>query len=383
MSDKISLHIWDKLQSFSAQNLKTWDNWIENRNPFVRPHFYQALEDSYCIGDQSGWHPLFFVALKGDELQALIISFVKTHSYGEYIFDWQWAQAYQNYQIPYYPKLTIAVPHSPVSAPKFLGDQEVIKDLLIPQLIHFMSQNQLSGLHFLFTNKEENEVLKSNFKIRSSLQYHWFRDSAQNFEDYLSSLKKNRRKTIKRERARLLEEGLKLEKKTGDNITRDDIQFFYSCYLDTIDKKYSTGYLNLEFFQYFLTLFKDQITLVMAYENGTPLACSLFVCSQDTLYGRYWGCKKEIEFLHFELCIYQGIEITIEKGLNIFEAGAQGEHKRMRGFTPVITTSAHYIDHPEFRKAIYHFIDQEDQELREIQKELSEVNSLKTKIRVD
>ncbi len=378
MSNQLHIHIWDNLASFSTPLLESWITKIPEHNPFVHPQFFKALEHSQCIGKESGWNPLYFVAQKDNELVSLVIAFAKTHSYGEYIFDWQWANTYDHYKVPYYPKITVAIPHSPVSAPKFIGDQEIIKEQILPVLKQFSQQYQMSGTHILFTQVSENEILQElGFKIRDSLQYHWYNREYKNFDDYLASLKKNRRKSIKKERRSIQESGLRIERRRGSELNVEDIHFFYQCYQDTIDKKYSMGYLNLDFF---LSLFKDfckQVYLVMAYQEETPIASSLFLCSDTTLYGRYWGCTKDIEFLHFELCLYQGIELALEKGLHTFEAGAQGEHKRMRGFSPVLTKSAHYLEHPQFRKAINHFIDEESAQLREISTELSLHTSLK------
>ena len=381
MNDKREIKFLESINSFSKEDLEKWSNWIFDKNPFSSPSFYLSLEEAKLLNQDSGWIPLYIASYLNDKLESLVISFIKTHSYGEYIFDWQWAHAYDNYQIPYYPKLTIAAPYSPVSAPKLLGDQQVIKDFIIPQILSFTQGNNLSGVHFLFTSAQENQILSHHqLKVRSSLQYHWYRKEAESFDDYLNTLKKNRRKSIKKERKIIAESELKIQRKKGSELTEREVSFFYQCYQDTISKKMSMGYLNFEFFKSFIESFKDQVTLVLADLKETPIACSLFIQSEDTLYGRYWGCVQDIEFLHFELCIYQGIELAIENGLKVFEAGAQGEHKRMRGFTPVITSSAHYIDHPQFRKAIYEFIDAEEKQLKELQRELSVQNSLKAKV---
>ncbi len=381
MANQLNINIWDSISSFNQDLIDQWKSFINDANPFIHPHFFKILEDSKCIGKEAGWNPLYFVAQAEGKLVSLVVAFVKTHSYGEYIFDWQWANTYEHYSIPYYPKLTVAIPHSPVSAPKFIGDQEIIKNSIMPVIAQFSKQYQMSGTHFLFTNESENKILSElNYKIRDSLQYHWHNQQYEAFEDYLESLKKNRRKTIKRERRAIRETGIRIEKLSGTKVCSRDIDFFYKCYEDTIDKKYSMGYLNHQFFNDLFAHFPDQTTLVMAFEEDTPIAASLFLSSENTLYGRYWGCTKEIEFLHFELCLYQGIELAIEKKLTVFEAGAQGEHKRMRGFTPVLTKSAHYLEHPEFRRAINHFIDEESNQLNEIREELDKRNSLKTKV---
>lgn len=380
-SSQVDIYIWDCLSSFGPNLIDQWISLNINNNPFIHPHFFKALEESKCIGKESGWNPIYFVAKQDEGLAALVIAFVKTHSYGEYIFDWQWANTYEHYGMPYYPKVTVAIPHSPVSAPKFIGNLDIIENQILPALTQFSKQYKMSGTHFLFTSKYENKILTNlNYKIRDSLQYHWFNENYKDFNDYLASLKKNRRKTIKRERRKIDDSSLRIERIRGDQLTQENIDFFYRCYQDTIDKKYSMGYLNLEFFSALIRDLPKQVYLVMAYEKELPIAASLFLCSDDILYGRYWGCTKDIEFLHFELCLYQGIELAIEKGLKTFEAGAQGEHKRLRGFTPVLTKSAHFLEHPQFRKAINHFIDEESLQLEKIREEVAKLNSLKTEV---
>jgi len=382
MNHQINIQVRDELSQFSAEEINQWRAWNVENNPFCDPCFFSSLEKSNCIGKNTGWNPVYFTLTGDQKLLALVIGFVKTHSYGEYIFDWQWAHAYDNYQIPYYPKLTVAIPYSPVSAPKFFGDSELIKNVLLPQLMSFTKQYSLSGIHFLFTQNKENKILEEKeFKTRSSLQYHWINPQVDDFESYLATLKKNRRKTIKRERRVIKESPLTIKRIPGTQVTQEDIDFFYQCYSDTIEKKASMGYLNYDFFKNLFQSQAQNIVLCMALDHQhQPIASSLFLFSDTTLFGRYWGCQKDIEFLHFELCIYQGIELAIEKGLRVFEAGAQGEHKRLRGFTPVLTTSSHYIEHPQFRKAIFDFIDGEKDQLDEISKELALQNSLKAKV---
>lgn len=402
MSPTYKIKIRDKLSDFSNEEIEQWSSWAD-QNPFSNPLFFKALEDSDCIGEKIGWNPLYF-SIHSDhqkithrenekrkegngeeeEILALVIGFVKTHSYGEYIFDWQWAQAYDNYQIPYYPKLTFAIPHSPVSAPKFLGDQKLIDQILISHILSFAQKNHLSGTHFLFTQENENQILeKHQFLIRDSLQYHFKNLNFENFNDYLSQLKKNRRKNIKKERASLhtLRDDLKIKRHSllpsDQPLKEEHIRFFYRCYQDTIAKKGSMAYLNLDFFLHLFKNLPETLTLIIAEKEDTPIASSLFLHSQDTLYGRYWGCLEDISFLHFELCIYQGIELTIEKKLKTFEAGAQGEHKLIRGFRPTLTKSAHYLFHPQFSKAIENFLNEEKEYLSQTIEDLKKLSSIK------
>lgn len=354
-------------EDFKAQ----WNQLDSDNNPFVSFEFFAALEKGQCLKGQTGWHPLYFT-WQSDKIECAIVAFIKTDSYGEFIFDWDWARAYQQYGLSYYPKLTLAIPYSPISAPKFLGDLEIAKRELMPALWSFYQKENLSGLHLLFTSESEGDILKDyQMWERDSYQFHWFAQDCQNFEDYLLSLTKNRRKSIKRERREIHNNSrLSFQTLKGSKCDDEKIAFFYECYLKTIDKKWSQAYLTKEFF---FELFKskgDALYLTLCHEkdsqnNLTPIACALYLASNDTLFGRYWGCVKEVPFLHFELCLYRGIELTLSLGLKKFEAGAQGEHKRLRGFKPIFTKSWHHLKNPDFNKAIGEFIAKESAAINE------------------
>lgn len=340
-----------------------WNKLVSDQNPFVSYEFFLALEKGKCLRGHSGWHPLYFALTSDDGLKSAIVSYIKTDSYGEFIFDWEWARAYQQYGLAYYPKLTVAIPYSPISAPKILGDLNQAEEMLLPALWDFYQKEELSGLHFLFTSKKEGQILgRQGLLERDSYQFHWQRNKENNFEDYLQSLKKNRRKTVKRERREIRQnQDLKIKTLIGEEITSEDLKFFYQCYLNTIDKKWSQAYLSFEFFDIFFQEKKAAFYLVMAYENEKRIACSLYFKSGRVLFGRYWGCQKEIPFLHFELCLYQGLELALSLGLDRFEAGAQGDHKRLRGFLPITTKSYHHLKNPTFHHAVGEFIKKESQ----------------------
>ncbi len=343
-----------------------WDALNEEKNPFVSWNFFKALEVGNCVGKHSGWIPQYFGVIKNQELTAALPLYVKTDSYGEFIFDWQWAQAYARYGLPYYPKLTSAIPYSPISAPKLLGSLEDHRLFLLPKLREFYQKHDFSGLHFLFTREEEKELLNEiDCQERDSIQYHWHRGRCESFEDFLRSHKKSRRKSIKRERREIQESGLEICTLSGKDISKADIEFFYQCYLTTIDKKWSQAYLSLDFFDYLITNSPDSVSLFLVKREDKPIASALYLHSKTTLFGRYWGAMEEVNFLHFELCIYRGIELCLEKGLKIFEAGAQGEHKRMRGFKPIFTKSFHHLKHPDFFKAVTDFLKEESLALRD------------------
>lgn len=344
-----------------------WNALSKDDNPFVSYQFFESLEKGKCVGEKSGWYPLYFIKRTETTLLAAIVVYIKTDSYGEFIFDWEWARAYQQYGLNYYPKLTLAVPYSPISAPKLLGDLSIIQKELLPELAGFYKKENFSGIHALFTNKAEEGPFKAlnSFK-RDSFQYHWHNKNYQDFEDYLCALRKNKRKNIKKERKSIRDASIEIEWIKGADTKKEDVSFFYKCYLTTIEKKWSQAYLTKSFFQELFSSLPEQTHLLIARKNQKPIASALYLTSKTTLYGRYWGCIENIEFLHFELCIYQGIDFAIKNQLNIFEAGAQGEHKRLRGFSPVKTQSWHTLKNKEFHIAIQKFCLQEKEYIKNL-----------------
>lgn len=370
---QLSIH-----ESIGAIDPNDWNPLVEKANPFSRYEFYQALELSKCIGPRQGWQPLYICASEGEKLLALAVVFVKSDSFGEFIFDWAWAQAYEQHQIPYYPKLTMASPFSPVSAPKLLGDQDVLERDLMPKIWELYQQLPVSGLHALFVQSHEKHLFEKQAMIeRDSFQYHWMRGSTQSFEEFLSTLKRSRRKNILKERRRVQEQAITVKKIMGPDLQPGDVDFFFKCYISTIEKKWSNPYLNLDFFKRLTELLADHVVLLIAEHSGKRVASALYLKSEDTLYGRYWGCLQHFDFLHFELCLYRGIELAYELGLNSFEAGAQGEHKRMRGFRPVLTSSFHHLKHPQFHVAVEDFIQAERAEIQMLFQEFAKQTPFK------
>lgn len=322
---------------------------------WVNPSFLESLETHNCVGENTGWVPHHFKTK-----DALLPTYIKFHSYGEYIFDWAWAQFYQNNNLNYYPKLLHAIPFTPVNAPKFFGNPQEFEKLA-KESFHFYQEHNLSSEHYLFINDNEQKLLESlGFTTKLTHQYHFYNEY-ESFDEFLSLLKKSRRKNIKKERRTIAESGLMIKRYTKDKITSDILENLYLFYMTTISKKGSYPYLTREFF---LSL-KEQNTLIISAEKeDDPIAMALFFFCDDVLYGRNWGIKPEAEndypYLHFELCYYQGIEYCIEKNLSLFEAGAQGEHKLTRGFTPVIIKSAHHIKIPQCYDIIKKDIEQQN-----------------------
>lgn len=328
-----------------------WQQYRPSTNPFLNFEFLDALIQSGSVKTDTGWTPAFVQNETG-----ILMSFIKTHSYGEYIFDWGWAEAFEKHGIAYYPKLTSLVPFTPVTTQHFLMKtfDEAKADTLLKSHDEYFLKNNFSSTHFLFLTNEEIPVFqKNNYLIRESIQYHFFNPGYKNFEDFLSHLKSKKAKHIRNER---LYENLSIKKYTGDELTLEHAQRMYQFYISTIVNKNSFDYLNTKFFELIFKNLSKNILYVEASHNNFPIAGSLFFYDEEKLYGRYWGSTSYVENLHFELCYYQGIDFCIEKKLSLFEAGAQGEHKIARGFKPIRTFSAHKIKHPGFQNAIADFI---------------------------
>jgi len=390
-------------KSIEDIGLDTWRRIAGSDYPFMRYEFLHALETARsnnlkkqqseaACSRRSGWQPNH--ALVSDEhgLVAVMPLYLKYHSYGEYIFDWAWAEAYQRNGLDYYPKLLAAIPYSPVTGPRIAIDpainakvtfdsQDLMKWLAGAMQEHCTSIGA-SSFHLLYP---EGDVCRSlaahGVTARHSYQYHWFNSTNgeqgalnqqgnlrqetmfNDFEHFCAHLKSRKRKVILKERREVVQQGITIERLVGDAITPEIWQRFYQFYQLTYAKRSGHGgYLNEEFFQKIGQTMADQLMLVVAKKDNEVIAGALNFFSSTTLYGRYWGCTEEAEFLHFEACYYQGIEFCIEKNLQRFDAGAQGEHKIQRGFRPVDTYSNHWIAHPGFREAINDYIDQERQQ---------------------
>ena len=339
--------------------------------PFFDYEFLRALERSGSIGGGSGWSPVYLVCKDdlGGVLGALPL-YLKTHSYGEYIFDWEWAHAYRQHGLPYYPKLVAAVPFTPATGPKLLvrpdADRAAVTRALLDAAQRLGEERRVSSSHALFLPEEElDEFVEHGFAVRHSVQFHWRNRGYGVFSDYLEAMMSKRRRQVARERRQL--EGVEIERLTGSELSPEHAATMYRFYLSTSDRKWGSPYLNGAFFAEVFRTMGDRILLVLARDRGTgrPIAGALNFFKGRTLYGRYWGSTEVRRNLHFELCYYQAIEFAIERRLALFEAGAQGEHKLARGFLPSLTYSAHAIRHPDFRRAIEDYITMEKKILAE------------------
>ncbi|HEX8259724.1 MAG TPA: GNAT family N-acetyltransferase [Rubrobacteraceae bacterium] len=339
--------------------------------PFFDYEFLRALERSGSIGGGSGWSPVYLVCKDdlGGVLGALPL-YLKTHSYGEYIFDWEWAHAYRQHGLPYYPKLVAAVPFTPATGPKLLvrpdADRAAVTRALLAAARRLGEERRVSSSHALFLPEEElDEFIEHGFAVRHSVQFHWRNRGYGAFSDYLDAMMSKRRRQVARERRQL--EGVEIERLTGSELCPEHAATMYRFYLSTSDRKWGSPYLTGAFFAEVFRTMGDRILLILARDRGTgrPIAGALNFFKGRTLYGRYWGTTEERRNLHFELCYYQAIEFAIERRLALFEAGAQGEHKLARGFLPSLTYSAHAIHHPDFRRAIEDYINVEKKILAE------------------
>jgi len=331
--------------------------------PFFDFEFLRALERSGSIGGASGWSPVYLVCEDGGRVLGALCLYLKTDSYGEYIFDWDWARAYREHGLPYYPKLVSAVPFTPATGPKLLvradADRTTVTRALLDAAKRLGDELRVSSSHALFLPEWElDEFAQRGFAVRHSLQFHWRNRGYGAFSDYLDALEGKRRRQVTRERRQLGSEGLVVERLTGEKLSPEHAARMYRFYTGTLDRKWGVPYLNEAFFAEVFRTMGDRILLVLARdaEAGCPVAGALNFFKGRTLYGRYWGAAVERRNLHFELCYYQGIEFAIERHLKLFEAGAQGGHKLARGFLPCLTYSAHEIHHPRFRRAIEGYI---------------------------
>ncbi len=338
-----------------------WDALLPSPQPFLRHAFLSALEDSGSVGGRTGWQPahrLWFD--ERGQLQAAMPAYVKQHSYGEYVFDHGWADACRRAGIAYYPKLLGAIPFSPVGGARLLGDRQGCASL-IDALTTALHEEGLSSLHINFTQPACDEVLqgRENWLERIGCQYHWRNRGYRDFQDFLDALASRKRKQMRKEREQVAGQGIEFDWLGGHELSEAQWDFVYHCYANTYHVRGQVPYLTRDFFSLLAERMPGSIRVVLAHQHGRPVAMAFSLLDGDTLYGRYWGCLAEFDRLHFETCFYQGIAWAIEAGLARFDAGAQGEHKLIRGFEPVITRSWHYLCHPGLREAVADYLQQE------------------------
>lgn len=353
------------VDSITAVTAATWDAVVGSDYPFLRHAFLLALETSRCTTARSGWQVNHLLLQDADgQLQGCLPLYIKDNSFGEYVFDWSWADAYARHGQSYYPKLLSAIPFTPCAGPRLclaagVDPQQAMASVLAAVQTH-ATDIDASSWHLLFPLGTDLGWLQQEpLLLRTGCQYQWFNQHYASFDDFLATLNSRKRKNLRKERARVAEAGIEFVQLRGAEITQEQWQTFYRFYANTYHVRGRKPYLNLDFFLALGRDMPDALLLILAVQQDAPVAGALFFTSRDTLYGRYWGCSDEHQFLHFETCYYQGIEYCIRQGIARFDSGAQGEHKIQRGFQPVPTWSLHWIRHPAFRKAIAHFVDEE------------------------
>jgi predicted N-acyltransferase len=370
VDDSVTFEIFHSFFEFTKEE---WNRLVPSDSLFQELEFLSGLEGTACIG-KSDWFPVIVTARKEGVLVGALPSYLRKDSYGEYIFDFQWANAFHRAGIPYYPKLTVAVPFTPVTGSRILLDpnltlveKQKIGEGLLLALKQFGKEENVSSIHLLFCKEEEQKLGEQyGFAPRLSHQYHWFNKGFSNFEEFLGTLVKERRKSIRSERKKIQELGLKIETLTGNMITEEHANLFYEFYKDTHSKKWGQPYLNRKFFLQMVESFQHRLLLVLASKpNGDPVGGSWNLYREGFLFGRYWGAFEYIPNLHFECCYYRLIDYAIEHKMERVEAGAQGEHKFLRGYETVPMFSSHHIYNENGRSAIEAYLEKEIQMERE------------------
>ncbi len=355
-----------------------WDTLLAadpDANPFLRHAFLHALQTSGAATAHTGWAARYLTLWRGQELAAAVPLYAKEHSYGEYVFDWSWAEAQQRLGVPYYPKWLVAVPFTPVAGTRLLAMDAGSRAAAVTELLAVAGSNEPASLHVLFAPAAQIDSLAlEGMLVRDSLQFHWRNQGYADFEAFLSALTQPRRKNIRAERRKVREAGVRLERLCGSAIDERHWRFFTRCYENTYAAHGASAYLNLEFFLAIARRMPENLMLVQATIGGKPVASALAVFdrSRSALYGRYWGALEQVPCLHFECCYYQMIEFAIEQGLQVFEGGAQGAHKLARGLDVVRTHSAHWLRVPAMHAAVRRHVERERESLAATVDELDE-----------
>jgi uncharacterized protein len=354
-------------------------------SPFMRHEYLAALHQSGCAREPAGWQPRFVTLWRGDQLHAACPMYLKNHSYGEYVFDWAWANAYAQHGLDYYPKALVAVPFTPVPGARLLARDGNARSALVGALVKHVKQEDLSSLHLLFTQPQDVAAAEeAGLLLRHTVQFHWTNEHPaggmyQDFEHFLASLQQEKRKKIRQERRKVADAGVSFRWSHGLDISPDDWDFFYRCYERTYLEHGNAPYLNRDFFHLMARFMPENWLLFIAERQGLPMACSLIGIDPQrrVAYGRYWGAMERVDCLHFDACYYQPLAWCIQQGYVRFEGGAQGEHKMARALLPVATTSAHWLAHPSFAQAVERFLEREGQGIEQYMEHLALRNPIK------
>lgn len=374
MTAKIEFSFHSRIAKIPAE---TWNALAGHSGPFLRHEFLEALEASGSVCADTGWQPHHLALSKDGRVVAVMPLYIKTHSYGEYVFDWSWADAYRQHGYNYYPKLLTAIPYTPSQAPRLLIASDEDADAIIAAISKRVIQEAqtlgASSWHVLFPTQQQSERLDQlGVHQRMATQFHWFNKDYESFDHYLESFNSRKRKNLRKERAAVLNAGILFEHFSGENISEQMWDAFYQFYENTYHVRGQQAYLTKGFFKGLGSTMPETLLLVFAIKDGTPIAAALSFHDENTLYGRYWGSLEEYQFLHFETCYYQGIEYCIENKLSSFDSGAQGEHKIQRGFEPISTYSNHWIANAQFSAAIVDFLNEERKHVEQYKESAAE-----------
>ncbi|HEY8357494.1 MAG TPA: GNAT family N-acetyltransferase [Ramlibacter sp.] len=347
-------------------------------SPFLRHEYLRAMHESGSAVPASGWHPQFLTLWRGDQLQAACPLYLKAHSYGEYVFDWAWANAYQEHGLRYYPKALAAVPFTPVPGPRLLAVDDAARAALLQALLAWCEKKKLSSFHLLFASDDDVRACEAaGLMLRHTVQFHWSNAGYADFDAFLASLAQEKRKKIRQERRKVAEAGVVFRHAHGEAITPPDWDFFYRCYERTYLEHGNAPYLTPQFFARMASDMPENWLLFIAEREGVPIASSLVAVADGVAYGRYWGALERVDCLHFEACYYQPLQWCIANRYQRFEGGAQGEHKMARALMPVKTTSAHWLAHPAFADAVEKFLAREGKGIENYLEHLEERSPFK------
>jgi predicted N-acyltransferase len=360
------------VESLEGIDEHAW-NRLAGGNPTLAYAFLDSLHRSGCASEATGWAPRYLTLWEEASLVGAVPLYAKSHSYGEYVFDWAWADAYERHGLEYYPKLLAAVPFTPATGARLLARDARVRATLAEALLATAKAAKVSSLHVLFPADEDAQALRAlGLLERRGVQFHWRNQGFASFEEFLAVLSHDKRKKIRQERRRVAAAGIGLRRVTGGEATAADWDFFTACYRRTYRAHRSTPYLDRAFFGMLGSRMPDNVLLVIAERDGKPIAAALDIFSPAALYGRYWGAVEHVPGLHFEACYYQALEFCIERGIALFEGGAQGEHKHARGFLPHATRSFHWLAHPAFNRAIDEYLEREGRHIEAYVDELNE-----------
>ena len=351
-------------RSIGELDPRQWNALGAGANPFTRHEFLLALERTHCVGRATGWEPLYLTLRDGGGLAAAAAAFVKTHSFGEFVFDFAWARAYEGVGRRYYPKLTVGAPFTPATGPRLLVRADLDREALAAQLLEGLEERAashgLSGAHALFLDEPARAAcLRRGWLLRRDCQFHWNNRGYTSFDDYLATFTAEKRKKARRERRRVAEAGVRFETRFGGELDEGLLERIYALHRDTFVRHGHEPYLTRAFFSEAARVMPESLMVKLAVHGRAVVAAAIFFWCEEALFGRYWGADADYHSLHFEACYHQGIEFCIERRIGRFEPGTQGEHKVSRGFEPALTWSAHYIVDPQFRAAIADYLTRE------------------------